>query len=141
MSNREFSAPPPKSRVLVVDDIAKNLQVVGTMLRNEGYQVMPATNGAQALERALALPPDLILLDLMMPEMDGYEVCQWVRSNPATTALPVVMLSGKADAESVARGLEFGADEYLAKPITPSALTSQLRAVLERTAARVAASA
>ena len=59
MSHEGFSAAPPKSRVLVVDDIAKNLQVVGTMLRNEGYQVMPATSGAQALERALALPPDL----------------------------------------------------------------------------------
>jgi DNA-binding response OmpR family regulator len=82
------------------------------------------------------LLPDVILLDVMMPGMDGYEVCRWVRSNAATAHVPVVMLSGKADPESVAHGLEVGADEYLAKPITPSNLTAHLKTVLTRTAAR-----
>ena len=80
--------------------------------------------------------PDVILLDVMMPGMDGYQVCQWVRSNPAVRHVPVIMLSGKADPESVARGMEVGADEYLSKPITPSNLTKQLKTVLARTAAR-----
>jgi len=75
----------------------------------------------------------------MMPGMDGYQVCGWVRANPATAAVPVVMLSGKADPESVARGLEVGADEYLSKPISPSKLIAQLRGVLARTAGRAPA--
>jgi two-component system sensor histidine kinase/response regulator len=77
MPDPGFSAPNrAKPRVLVVDDVIQNLQVVGTMLRNEGYDVMPASSGAQALERVRVRTPDLILLDLMMPEMDGLEVCR-----------------------------------------------------------------
>ena len=128
-------------KVLIVEDDPEARHILSLILKLDDFDVASVPGGREALASMSAGSPDLLLLDVMMPEMDGYEVCQWVRSNPATTALPVVMLSGKADAESVARGLEFGADEYLAKPITPSALTSQLRAVLERTAARVAASA
>ena len=76
--------PQIKSRILVVDDITKNLQVVGTVLRNQGYEVMPAASGAEALKCVRAQLPDLILLDLMMPEMDGLEVCRRLKSDAGT---------------------------------------------------------
>ena len=86
---------PAHSRVLIVDDVAKNLQVVGTMLRNEGFEVMPATSGAQALERVRAEPPDLILLDLMMPEMDGLEFLNRIQDQDELVDVPIVVLTAK----------------------------------------------
>ena len=124
-------------KALIVEDDPDARKVLSLILKLDGYQIFAAAGGPEAVELMQALIPDLILLDVMMPGMDGYEVCQWVRSNPATARAAVVMLSGKADPESVARGLEVGADEYLAKPITPSNLTAQLKAVLARTAPRL----
>ncbi len=128
-------------KALIVEDDADARKVLSLILKLDGYQIFAAPGGPEAVEMMQTLIPDLILLDVMMPGMDGYEVCQWVRSNAATALVPVVMLSGKADPESVARGLEVGADEYLAKPITPSNLTAQLKAVLARTAPRRQATA
>ncbi len=126
-------------KVLIVEDDPDARKVLSLILKLDGYQIHTAPGGREAIEQLDSLAPDLILLDVMMPVMDGYEVCQWVRTNPATARVPVVMLSGKADPESVAHGLEVGADEYLAKPITPSNLTAQLKAVLTKTAARTRA--
>ena len=123
-------------KVLIVEDDPDARKVLSLILKLDGYQIYTAPGGQEALGVLRGLTPDLILLDVMMPGMDGYQVCQWVRSNPATKQVPVVMLSGKADPESVARGLEVGADEYLAKPITPSHLTAQLKRVLAQVAAR-----
>ena len=99
-------SPPPafattsvKSRILVVDDISKNLQVVGTMLRNEGYDVMPASSGAHALDRVSVRLPDLILLDLMMPEMDGLEVCRRLKADPLTQPIPIIFLTASNEME------------------------------------------
>jgi DNA-binding response OmpR family regulator len=128
-------------KALIVEDDADARKVLSLILKLDGYQIFTAPGGPEAVEMMQTLIPDLILLDVMMPGMDGYEVCQWVRSNAATALVPVVMLSGKADPESVARGLEVGADEYLAKPITPSSLTAQLKTVLARTAPRRQATA
>lgn len=128
-------------KALIVEDDADARKVLSLILKLDGYQIFAAPGGPEAVEMMQTLIPDLILLDVMMPGMDGYEVCQWVRSNAATALVPVVMLSGKADPESVARGLEVGADEYLAKPITPSNLTAQLKTVLARTASRRQATA
>ena len=124
-------------KALIVEDDPDARKVLSLILKLDGYQIHTAPGGQEAIDVLLGLVPDLILLDVMMPGMDGYQVCQWVRSNPATKQVPVVMLSGKADPESVARGLEVGADEYLAKPITPSNLTAQLKRVLAQTAARL----
>jgi DNA-binding response OmpR family regulator len=124
--------------VLIVEDDPDARKVLSLILKLDGYQVHTASGGQEAIEALADLVPDLLLLDVMMPGMDGYQVCEWVRANPAVALVPVVMLSGKADPESVARGMEVGADEYLAKPITPSKLTTQLRTVLERTAPRQA---
>ena len=81
------------SRILVVDDITKNLQVVGTVLRNQGYKVMAAASGAEALKCVRTQLPDLILLDLMMPEMDGLEVCRRLKSDSTTSQVPVIFLT------------------------------------------------
>ncbi len=122
------------ARVLVVDDILSNVKLLEAKLTAEYFEVLTACSGEQALTRVVAELPDIVLLDVMMPGMDGYEVCRWVRSNPATRHVAVVILSGKADPECVARGMEVGADEYLAKPITPSNLTRQL--ILQRKVAK-----
>ena len=123
-------------KALIVEDDPEARKVLSLILKLDGYEISTASGGAEAVQAMTAMIPDLVLLDVMMPDMDGYQVCGWVRSNPATAAVPVVMLSGKADPESVARGLEVGADEYLSKPISPSKLTAQLRGVLARTAGR-----
>lgn len=123
-------------KALIVEDDPDARKVLSLILKLDGYQIHTAPGGQEAITLLGTLVPDVILLDVMMPGMDGYQVCQWVRSNPATANVPVVMLSGKADPESVAHGMEVGADEYLAKPITPSNLTAQLKAVLARTATR-----
>ncbi|MBP7688546.1 MAG: response regulator [Thermoflexales bacterium] len=123
-------------KALIVEDDPDARKVLSLILKLDGYQIHSAPGGQEALNILADLVPDVILLDVMMPGMDGYQVCQWVRSNPAVRHVPVIMLSGKADPESVARGMEVGADEYLSKPITPSSLTKQLKTVLARTAAR-----
>ena len=123
-------------KALIVEDDPEARKVLSLILKLDGYEISTASGGAEAVQAMMKMTPDLVLLDVMMPDMDGYQVCGWVRSNPATAAVPVVMLSGKADPESVARGLEVGADEYLSKPISPSKLTAQLRGVLARTAGR-----
>jgi two-component system, sensor histidine kinase and response regulator len=125
-----------KSRVLVVDDVSKNLQVVGTMLRNEGYHVMPATSGPQAIERAHAQPPDLILLDLMMPEMDGLEVCQRLKAEPLTRQIPVIFLTASNEMEHLMKGFEAGAVDYITKPFNAPELLARVRTHLELKHAR-----
>ncbi len=126
-------------KALIVEDDPDARKVLSLILKLDGYQIHSAPGGQEALTLLAELVPDVILLDVMMPGMDGYQVCQWVRSNPATRRVPVIMLSGKADPESVARGMEVGADEYLAKPITPSNLTKQVKAVLARASTRTEA--
>ncbi len=123
-------------KVLIVEDDPEARKVLSLILKLDGYEIATAAGGAEAVQAMTTMIPDLVLLDVMMPDMDGYQVCTWVRANPASMAVPVVMLSGKADPESVARGLEVGADEYLSKPISPSKLTTQLRSVLARTIGR-----
>ncbi len=127
---------PQRMRILVVDDLVKNLQVVGTILRNEKYHVMPATSGPQALERIQAQLPDLVLLDLMMPEMDGLEVCRRIKADPATAAVPVIFLTASNEMEHLFKGFEAGAVDYLIKPFNPSELLARVRIHLELKHAR-----
>jgi signal transduction histidine kinase len=130
------SATLANSRILVIDDITKNLQVVGTMLRNEGYHVMPATSGAQALERVRAQLPDLILLDLMMPEMDGLEVCRLLKAEPLTEAVPVIFLTASNEMEHLVKGFAVGAVDYVTKPFNAPELLARVRTHLELLHAR-----
>lgn len=106
-----------KNSILIVDDTPENLRLLGDMLEEDGYEVMVATNGADALENAMAdPPPDLILLDIMMPGLDGYEVCRILKSNDATRDIPIVFLTSLANTDDEAKGLELGAVDYITKP-------------------------
>jgi signal transduction histidine kinase len=122
--------------VLIVDDITKNLQVVGTILRQAGYSVIPATSGAEALEAAREKLPDLILLDLMMPEMDGLEVCRRLKADPAAREVPVIFLTASNEMEHLVSGFEVGAVDYVTKPFNPPELLARVRTHLELKHAR-----
>jgi CheY-like chemotaxis protein len=111
-----------KKTVLVVDDTPANIQLLSGLLRDR-YKVKVATSGEKALKIAATdPPPGLILLDVMMPEMDGLEVCRRLKSDPTTEAIPVVFVTGKDDAAERREGLALGAVDYLAKPVDPARL-------------------
>ncbi len=125
-----------KPRILVVDDVLQNLQVVGAMLRAEGFDVMPAGGGAQALERVSARLPDLILLDLMMPGMDGHEVCRRLKADPAARHIPVIFLTASNEMEHLVQGFQAGAVDYVTKPFNGPELLARVRTHLELKLAR-----
>jgi len=130
------ASPAARSSILIVDDITKNLQVVGTILRQAGYAVTPATSGLEALEGLREKVPDLILLDLMMPEMDGLEVCRRIKSDPATSQIPVIFLTASNEMEHLVQGFEVGAVDYVTKPFNPPELLARARTHLELKLAR-----
>ncbi|MFC1975440.1 response regulator [Chloroflexota bacterium] len=105
-----------KGNILIVDDALPSLQVLSTMLTGQGYTVCGASNGPTALMIAGAEPPDLILLDIMMPEMDGYEVCQQLKSQAQTRDIPVIFISGMGEVTDKVKGFEMGGVDYIAKP-------------------------
>src|SRR5262245_23687200 len=107
------------SRVLIVEDEPDIRDLLAFHLEREGYQVSKCRSGADAVRQARASPPDLMLLDLMLPEMDGLEVCRRLRGDPATASLPIVMLTAKGDEVDRILGLELGADDYVVKPFSP----------------------
>jgi phosphate regulon transcriptional regulator PhoB len=121
------------SRVLIVEDESDIRELVLHHLKREGYLVSAAASGEEALRQVRTAPPDLVLLDLMMPAMNGLEVCRRLRQDPATAALPVVMLTAKGDEVDRVLGLEIGADDYVVKPFSPKELLARVRAVLRRT--------
>ena len=120
------------SRVLIVEDEPDIRELVVHHLKRDGYQVSAASSGEEALRQVQAGPPDLVLLDLMMPAMDGLEVCRRLRQDPATAMLPIVMLTAKGDEVDRVLGLEIGADDYIVKPFSPKELLARVRAVLRR---------
>jgi putative two-component system response regulator len=125
-----------RALILVVDDSPDNLSVLIELLRPD-YQVLAATSGESALRVAKTLPaPDLILLDVMMPEMDGYEVLERLRNNPATQQIPVVFLTALTDATEMERGLKLGAADYITKPFQPTVLMARVSVQLEAKQAR-----
>jgi len=116
--------------VLVVDDEPMARTLLRLMLVRAGFEVSEAENGFDALEKVEGNLPDLILLDVMMPGMDGFTVCQKVRAREETAELPIIMLSAKTDSDSINRGLLVGATKYLTKPISPEELTKHVRGAL-----------
>ncbi|MBI0535116.1 PleD family two-component system response regulator [Roseomonas sp. KE2513] len=118
------------ARVLVVDDIAANLKLLEARLNAEYYEVALASSGPEALRLAHSWSPDVILLDVMMPGMDGYEVCRHLKSSPLTSYIPVVMITALVDQAERVRGLEAGADDFLSKPVDHATLFARLRALL-----------
>jgi DNA-binding response OmpR family regulator len=124
-----MSGPQRRSRVLVVDDDATVAEVVTRYLEREGFDVEAVQDGRTALDRATASPPDLMVLDLMLPGMDGLEVFRNLRS---AAPIPVIMLTARGDEADRVIGLELGADDYLAKPFSPRELIARIKSVLRR---------
>lgn len=114
-------------RILIVDDTVKNIQVLGTILKKEEYQINVAQNGKQALDVVSKVRPDLILLDVMMPEMDGFEACTHLKQNPETVDIPVIFLTAKIETEDIVKGFELGAVDYVTKPFNPTELLVRVR--------------
>ena len=123
---------PPKPHILVVEDEEDILELVSYNLQKEGYQVTQAMSGEKALQSVDEDPPQLILLDLMLPEIDGLEVCRRLKRDPETATIPIVMLTAKGEESDIVAGLEMGADDYVTKPFSPRVLIARVRAVLRR---------
>jgi DNA-binding response OmpR family regulator len=121
-----------KAKILVVDDEPNVLRMVTFTLLTEDYEVVGATNGAEALDKAETEVPDLIILDVMLPDMSGVEVCKQLRQKPETTSVPIIMFSALSQVADKVKSLEAGADEYLTKPITHEELLARVKAILSR---------
>jgi putative two-component system response regulator len=140
--DRALAARPPAVSVeeavlMIVDDVAENLLVLGELLQGAGYQVKVANSGHAALRGAAQEPrPSLILLDIMMPEIDGYEVLRQLRAAPATRDIPIIFLTALDDARDEERGLELGAADYITKPIKPAVVLARVRTQLQAKQAR-----
>jgi DNA-binding response OmpR family regulator len=121
------------ARVLVVEDDPDIAQLVAHYLEKAGFTTEIASSGRDALASVAAQAPDLLVLDLMLPQVDGLEICRVVRGNTATAGVPIIMLTARAEASDRIVGLEIGADDYLAKPFSPGELVARVRALLRRT--------
>lgn len=119
---------PP--RILIADDNAMNLDILKTRLSVHGYEILTAADGEEALAVAQRMQPDLMLLDIMMPKMDGIEVCRRLKADPALPFVPVIMVTAKADSKDIVAGLEAGGDEYLTKPVDQAALVARVKSML-----------
>ena len=118
---------PGDQRILIVDDTIKNLQVLGTILEKEGYQINVAQNGKQALEITKKVQPDLILLDVMMPDLNGFEVCQQLKADESVAHIPVIFLTARTETEDLVKGFEMGAVDYVTKPFNATELLVRVR--------------
>jgi two-component system, OmpR family, alkaline phosphatase synthesis response regulator PhoP len=121
-----------KITILLVDDEPDILEIVGYNLQQEGYQVVTAKNGKEAIKKALETLPSLIIMDVMMPEMDGMEACEAIRKIPELQSVLIVFLTARNEDYSQIAGFEAGADDYIAKPIKPKLLVSKVKSVLRR---------
>jgi pilus assembly protein CpaE len=119
-------------KILIVDDDVNALKLIGYTLHREGYEIVAAQSGQEALAKAQKEKPQLVILDIMMPGMDGYEVCRRLRAIPQTAQVPVIMLTAKSQVEDKVAGFEAGADDYLTKPVIPSELLARVKALLLR---------
>ena len=125
-------------RILIVDDVPKNIQVAASILQNSGYQMAFAQDGQTALAQTETNRFDLVLLDIMMPGMDGFEVCRRIKENPVNREVPIVFLTAKNDSESIIKGFELGAVDYLTKPFNGAELQARVKTHLELYRAREA---
>ena len=117
-------------KILVIEDDPATLRLMDYTLRHEGYQVLKASNGLEGMRKVQDEEPDLIILDVMLPGMDGFEICHRLRSEPDTAQLPILMLSAKAQTTDKDTGLKVGANDYLAKPADPSEIVRRVGSLL-----------
>ncbi|HYR51324.1 MAG TPA: response regulator [Candidatus Dormibacteraeota bacterium] len=122
-----------KGKILVVDDEIYIVHILDFSLGMEGYEVVTALDGEQALEKVKTEKPDLIVLDIMMPKLDGYEVCKNIKSNAATQHIPVILLSAKGRNVDQKLGFDVGADDYITKPFSPRKLVERINQLLGQT--------
>ena len=125
------TAAAPK-KILIVEDEKDILELVKLYLEKEGFRTLTAANGADALRLARTEHPHLVILDLMLPEVDGLEVCKKLRTAPHTALLPIIMLTAKSEESDTVVGLELGADDYITKPFSPRGLVARVKALLRR---------
>ena len=123
---------PPVARVLVVEDSADIADLLRHYLERAGHVVDQLGSGAEAIDRARRQPPDLVLLDVMLPGLDGMEVCRRLRADSTTSAIPILMLTARGEEADRVRGLELGADDYVTKPFSPKELVARVAALLRR---------
>ena len=123
---------PEKIKILLVDDEPDILEIITYSLENAGYKIYTATNGIEAVEKASKIEPDLIILDVMMPKMDGIEACEIIRNNPKTKNILITFLSARGEDYSQIAGFNAGADDYITKPIKPKILLSKVKSLLRR---------
>jgi two-component system phosphate regulon response regulator PhoB len=121
-------------RVLVVDDEEDILELISFNLGREGFQVTCAATGEEALKKAASVSPDIMLLDIMLPGIDGLEVARRLKADRSTQHIPIVMLTAKGEERDIVKGLELGAEDYITKPFSPKVVNARLRAVLRRVA-------
>ncbi|TRO80594.1 response regulator transcription factor [Trichloromonas acetexigens] len=121
-----------KARILVIEDEEDILALIQYNLIKAGYRVECVTSGEEGVAKATALHPDLVILDLMLPGINGFEVCRRLRAEPGTAELPIIMLTAKGEDADIVSGLEIGADDYLTKPFSPQVLKARIQAVLRR---------
>lgn len=120
------------TKILIAEDEPDIRELVAFMLRFAGYEVMAASNGEEAVQAATHDVPDLVLMDVRMPRMTGYEACRLMKANPDLHDVPVVFLSAKGQEAEIQTGLEAGAEEYLLKPFSPDELTNRVRSILSK---------
>jgi two-component system alkaline phosphatase synthesis response regulator PhoP len=120
-------------KILVIEDDSAALRLIGYTLEQEGYRVLSAENGLEGFKKAQDECPDLIILDIMLPGLDGYDVCRRLRQIPETAVLPILMMSAKARQEDKDVGLHVGADDYLAKPVDPLEILAKVETLLAGT--------
>lgn len=125
-------SPTFEDKILIIEDDSDISELVQYNLEREGYKVVTSANGESGFSQAMTHRPDLIILDLMLPGLDGLSVCRKLRAHPTTAEVPIVMLSAKGEESDVVIGLELGADDYVAKPFSPKELLARIRAVLRR---------
>ena len=121
-----------KEHILIIDDEEDIVELVRYNLEKEGYRVSSALSGEEALTRIRSQPPDLLLLDLMLPGIDGLEVCKIMKNDPKTVRIPIVMLTAKGEDIDIVTGLELGAEDYITKPFSPKVVIARIRAILRR---------
>lgn len=122
-------------KILIAEDERDIRELIGFTLRFAGFDVVLAINGTEAIEKSLQEQPDLVLLDVRMPKMTGYEVCRHLKDDPATSTIPIVFLSAKGQEGEIKEGLESGAVEYIVKPFAPDELINQVEDILQRAGA------
>lgn len=122
----------PRETILIVDDEEDIIELIKYNLKNEGYDILTAFTGEQAIKIARQSRPDLIVLDLMLPGIDGLEVTRYLKNNDQTKDLPIVMLTAKGEESDIVTGLELGANDYISKPFSPKELLARIRAILRR---------